>query len=98
MRIIVLVGVAATWMLSSSALGQTQPAAPAPKPAAAAAPATAPAAQSSTTVAATKPAKPAKRARHRVPSNPADARVCLEFPTTAQIIKCSEKYRWASAS
>ena len=23
----------------------------------------------------------------------ADARVCLEFPTTMQIIKCSEKYR-----
>jgi hypothetical protein len=23
----------------------------------------------------------------------ADARVCLEFPTTLQIIKCSEKYR-----
>jgi hypothetical protein len=102
---IVLVGVAATWMLSSSALGQTQPAAPAPKPAAAAAPkaapakaAQAPAVQSSTAVAAAEPAKPAKRARHRVPSNPADARVCLEFPTTAQIIKCSEKYRWASSS
>jgi len=23
----------------------------------------------------------------------ADARVCLEFPTTMQIIKCTEKYR-----
>ncbi|HEY3256508.1 MAG TPA: hypothetical protein VGJ91_21260 [Polyangiaceae bacterium] len=41
--------------------------------------------------------KPAKRAHHRVPSTE-DARVCLEFPTTMQIIKCSEKYRWARAS
>ena len=40
-------------------------------------------------------AKPTKRARGRVPST-ADARVCLEFPTTMQIVKCSEKYRWAS--
>ncbi|HTS20769.1 MAG TPA: hypothetical protein VMN79_03070 [Casimicrobiaceae bacterium] len=27
------------------------------------------------------------------PGTPADARVCLEFPTNAQIIQCAEKYR-----
>jgi hypothetical protein len=62
---------------------QAQPApAATPAPAVAAAP-------------AAEPAKPAKKKVHRAPSK-ADARVCLEFPTTAQIIKCSEKYRWAS--
>jgi hypothetical protein len=25
---------------------------------------------------------------------PADARVCLEFPTNLEIIKCAEKYRY----
>lgn len=39
----------------------------------------------------------AAHAQHR-PRADADARVCLEFPTTMQIIKCSEKYRWAAAS
>lgn len=42
-------------------------------------------------------AKPAKRAGRRVPST-ADARVCLEFPTQVQIVKCSENYRWEQAS
>jgi hypothetical protein len=41
------------------------------------------------------PEKPAKRVSHRVPSK-ADARGCLEFPTNLQIIKCAEKYRYAS--
>jgi hypothetical protein len=40
-------------------------------------------------------AQPMTRASHRVPST-ADARVCLEFPTNLQIIKCADKYRWAS--
>jgi hypothetical protein len=35
------------------------------------------------------------RASRRAPST-ADARVCLEFPTNLQIIKCADKYRWAS--
>jgi len=86
-----------------SALPQTPPPAPAPKqpPATtpAAAPAKAPAASAAPAVAAASAdgstQKAAKRTRHRVPSK-ADARVCLEFPTTMQIIKCSEKYRWAS--
>jgi hypothetical protein len=43
------------------------------------------------------PEKPVKRVSHRVPSK-ADARGCLEFPTNLQIIKCAEKYRYASAS
>jgi len=30
-----------------------------------------------------------------VPSK-ADARGCLEFPTNLQIMKCAEKYRYAS--
>lgn len=42
-------------------------------------------------------AKPAKHVGRRVPST-ADARVCLEFPTQMQIVKCSEKYRWEQAS
>ncbi|MGH8852437.1 MAG: hypothetical protein ACREYD_15715 [Casimicrobiaceae bacterium] len=25
----------------------------------------------------------------------ADARVCLEFPTQAEVIACAQKYRWA---
>ena len=30
----------------------------------------------------------------RLASTRADARVCLEFPTNLQIIKCAEKYRY----
>ena len=63
-------------------------------PAQKAAPPTAPA----VAVAAPAPevkAQPMTRASRRVPST-ADARVCLEFPTNLQIIKCADKYRWAS--
>jgi hypothetical protein len=37
-------------------------------------------------------AAPAPRAER--PTTYADARVCLEFPTTTQIIACAERYRW----
>jgi hypothetical protein len=37
--------------------------------------------------------KPAAHAKRR-PWTRADARVCLEFPTNAQIIRCAEKYRY----
>jgi len=80
--------VAAVLATPLAASGQTQPAAPAPT---ASAPAPAAAAQPDDT------AKPAKRASHHAPSK-ADARVCLEFPNNMQIIKCAEKYRYASAS
>jgi hypothetical protein len=63
-----------------------------------AAPAAPPAAASASTVAA--PAvvekRPAPRMRQRS-SDRADARVCLEFPTNLQIIKCAEKYRYMHA-
>jgi hypothetical protein len=36
--------------------------------------------------------KPAATAKHRTWLK-ADARVCLEFPTDMQVVKCSEKYR-----
>jgi hypothetical protein len=36
--------------------------------------------------------KPAATAKRRTWLK-ADARVCLEFPTDMQIVKCSEKYR-----
>jgi len=75
------------------AIAQSPAAAPAPKQTPAAAPA-APT-PSAAPAPATDTANPGKKVRHRVPSK-ADARVCLEFPTTMQIIKCSEKYRWAS--
>jgi hypothetical protein len=40
------------------------------------------------------PANAKAPARTRTGSSvPADARVCLEFPTNLQVIKCSEKYR-----
>ena len=81
--------VAAVLATPLAASGQTQPAAPAP---AASAPAPAAAAQQPADT-----AKPAKRASHHAPSK-ADARVCLEFPNNMQIIKCAEKYRYASAS
>ena len=47
--------------------------------------------------AAAAPAAQAKAKPHttRRPST-ADARVCLEFPTNLQVIKCADKYRWAS--
>jgi hypothetical protein len=102
--IVIALGVSLPAFAQATAPKQAQPApkaqaAPAAKPAApASAPAAAPA--PATNVAAAPAAdaeKPVKKVRHRAPSK-ADARVCLEFPTTAQIIKCSEKYRWASAS
>ena len=37
--------------------------------------------------------RPAARSKQRAWTR-ADARVCLEFPTDLQIIKCSEKYRY----
>jgi hypothetical protein len=37
--------------------------------------------------------KPVARTKHRGWTR-ADARVCLEFPTDLQIIKCAEKYRY----
>jgi hypothetical protein len=39
------------------------------------------------------PAKAASRGKRRGWTW-ADARVCLEFPTNMQVIKCSEKYRY----
>lgn len=45
--------------------------------------------------AAEKP-KPAAHAKRR-PWTRADARVCLDFPTNAQIIRCAEKYRYMRA-
>jgi hypothetical protein len=43
---------------------------------------------------------PARSAPARAKSNagdPADARVCLEFPTNLEIIRCAEKYRHRKA-
>jgi hypothetical protein len=77
------------------------PAAGASAPKQAGAPAAAPAPKASTSVISAtpppEPEKPVKRVSHRAPSK-ADARGCLEFPTNLQIIKCAEKYRYASAS
>ena len=39
------------------------------------------------------PTKAAPRAKSRAWTR-ADARVCLEFPTNIQVIRCSEKYRY----
>jgi len=77
-----------------------KPQTPAPAQPAAAAPAqkSAPPAAPAAAAAAPAPdvkAQPMTRASRRVPST-ADARVCLEFPTNLQIIKCADKYRWAS--
>ena len=80
-----------------------QPAAAAPAqksaPPAAAAPAQKSAPPAAPAAAAAAPpevkAQPMTRASRRAPST-ADARVCLEFPTNLQIIKCADKYRWAS--
>lgn len=52
-----------------------------------------PAAPAATAVAA--PTKTAAHATRRVPST-ADARVCLEFQDNLQVMKCAEKYRYAS--
>lgn len=41
-------------------------------------------------------APPASTERRR-PTQHADARVCLEFPTELQVITCAEKYRWAKS-
>lgn len=73
---------------------------PAPAQPAAAAPAQKSAPPAAPAMAAAAPAldvkaQPMTRASRRVPSA-ADARVCLEFPTNLQIIKCADKYRWAS--
>ena len=72
---------------------------PAPAQPAAAAPAQKSAPPTAPAAAAAAPpgvkAQPMTRASRRVPST-ADARVCLEFPTNLQIIKCADKYRWAS--
>ncbi|MGE5142216.1 MAG: hypothetical protein ACM3OA_02145, partial [Acidobacteriota bacterium] len=44
---------------------------------------------------ATAPAK--APARGKAAGTPADARMCLEFPTNAQVIACAEKYRHMKA-
>jgi hypothetical protein len=90
MNNIALAAVAAAVLATPlAASGQTQAAAPTSAPAASASAALAAAPQPAT--------KPAKRLTHHVPSK-ADARNCLEFPNNMQIIKCAEKYRYASAS
>ena len=67
-------------LFSAGVPAQTQPAAPAPAKAIVAAPEHA-------------SAKAGPRAKSRSWTR-ADARVCLEFPTKMQVIKCSEKYRY----
>ena len=67
-------------LCSAGVPAQTQTAPPAATAAGAAAPAPA-------------PAKATPRAKSRSWTR-ADARVCLEFPTNLQVIKCSEKYRY----
>lgn len=57
-----------------------------------AAPAAAAAAAAAAAPAAAKPA-PAKHAKRRSWTR-ADARVCLDFPTNLQVIRCAEKYRY----
>lgn len=81
--ILVAATIGAVWsaLLTAGAQAQTQPTAPAAP--AASAPSTAP--------------PPAKPARAKSAPSRADARVCLEFPTNLQVIKCSEKYRYAKA-
>ena len=60
--------------------------------------ATAQAKKAAPEAAAPVPAKspPARHAKRR-PWTRADARVCLEFPTNLQIIRCAEKYRYMRA-
>jgi hypothetical protein len=43
--------------------------------------------------AANAPASGAPARTNSTAGGPADARVCLEFPTTMQVIQCAEKYR-----
>ena len=81
----IVIGVILTAICPAGAVAQTQKDVPA------AATAAAPLAAA--------PVPPA--AEKRVPSHGtrgswgrADARVCLEFPTNLQIIKCAEKYRY----
>ena len=77
------------------ARAQAPKAAPAAVTPAAASPT--PAAPAATAPAATAPAaKPAAHAKKRAWTR-ADARVCLEFPTNQQIIRCAEKYRYTRA-
>jgi hypothetical protein len=54
-------------------------------------PAQSPSAEPARTVASAKPAE-ATLAEDQLPSS-LDPRVCLEFPTSAQVIACAEKYR-----
>jgi hypothetical protein len=68
------------------------PAAGAPAAAAPAPAAVAPAAVAAAPAAAASP--PAARGKKRSWTR-ADARVCLEFPTNLQIIRCAEKYRYS---
>ncbi len=78
------VGAILTAIYPAGALAQTPKA-----PAAAAAPVS--------PTAATIPPAAEKRPAPRTPrgsSTGADARVCLEFPTNLEIIKCAEKYRY----
>ena len=76
---------------------QTKAPPPAKSPPSAAAPVQQSAQPAATAVAA--PAATAAKAKpataRRVPST-ADARVCLEFQDNLQVMKCAEKYRWAS--
>ena len=76
------VGAVLTAICPPAAIAQAQKAAPAP---------TAPA----VAAAVPEPAetRPVLRTKHQ-PWTRADARVCLEFPTNLQIIKCAEKYRY----
>ena len=53
---------------------------------------TAPALAPAPTPASAQEPKPAATAKQRAWLK-ADARVCLEFPTDVQVVKCSEKYR-----
>ncbi len=67
----------------------------APKPAPAAAPAAAPPTAAPPAAAATAPRATRTKSKAKKRSwTWADARVCLEFPTNLQIIRCAEKYRY----
>jgi hypothetical protein len=76
---------------------QAPKAAPAALPPAAAAPAPVAPAPAAAPPAASAPAPKAPRHAKKQTWTRADARVCLEFPTNAQIIRCAEKYRYARA-
>jgi len=51
------------------------------------------AAGAAATAGAEEPKKPLSRKDARELKANADARLCLEFPTTLMIVKCAEKYR-----